>query len=113
VELSREINLLAFPRHPAWVVGRNRGGFWLKILNIRSKKPFRQARLTIGTIKSTIALNFGRLHRLRRNATLAPLVTRLPAGNSLTLADSRVLSGLPIGSAFTLDRQAVKKVKYD
>lgn len=61
---------------------------------------------------STMALNLGWLQRLRRKATLAPLLAPFLQGNSLTLVDSRTLTGTVMGSALTLGRKSVRGLRY-
>ena len=67
---------------------------WVRVLadqtNVRAEKEvIDEAGLTIGATKSTIVLNLGSPHRLRKNAILELLVARFPEGNSLTLPDPR------------------------
>lgn len=92
MEFGWEVSLFAAPRSPGWVVLGDRCRFWLEFPILSMKQPDRDAEsLTIITIKSTMALNLGRLHKLRKNAILEPLVAAFPAGYSLTLPDSLTL----------------------
>jgi hypothetical protein len=60
-------------------------------INYKNHYEKRKNTLTIAGIKSTIDVNFGKLHNDLRNNILEALLEEFPAGNSSTLPSRRTL----------------------
>lgn len=91
MKISREVDLLAPPRSPIWVVLRNRCGLRLKIELFNHSRNRINKVLTTGRTISTKDKYFSFLQRLCKKAVLELLLEEFPRGNSFTLLKSRAL----------------------